>query len=68
MLDVSQNNLRALPKELGDMTSLVELCASGNRCKTVPEELGRLTRPQRDPDQTSDLKSEQDPGRATSSR
>ena len=67
MLDVSQNNLRALPKELGDMTSLVELCASGNRCKTVPEELGRLTRPQT-PDQTSDLKSEQNPGRATSSR
>lgn len=44
MLDVSNNKLRSLPVELGDMISLCHLYLNHNQLRVLPYELGKLFR------------------------
>eukprot|EP01062_Namystynia_karyoxenos_P015066 TRINITY_DN1546_c0_g3_i1.p1 TRINITY_DN1546_c0_g3~~TRINITY_DN1546_c0_g3_i1.p1 ORF type:complete len:783 (+),score=173.80 TRINITY_DN1546_c0_g3_i1:79-2349(+) len=41
-LDISNNKLRGLPKELGKLTLLTELVASSNQLLSLPEEINEL--------------------------
>jgi small GTP-binding protein len=42
-LDLSRNQLRLLPAEIGELTNLTKLNLSGNPLKTLPAEIGELT-------------------------
>lgn len=44
MLDISNNKLRSLPTELGDMISLCHLYLNNNQLRVLPYELGKLFR------------------------
>jgi Leucine-rich repeat (LRR) protein len=41
-LDLAGNQLRELPKELGQLAQLEELDLAGNQLRELPKELGRL--------------------------
>ena len=43
ILNISNNRISILPKSLGNLTNLTELCLSFNQFKKLPESLGSLT-------------------------